>query len=101
MDLFAGLDTHALDVIVRAGRTRRVARGRVIFRRGDEAATCHALVSGRVRIAQPVDGTDGVVMRYVGPGEMFGAVRCSMAGDFLPTPWRSLIALKSSGQRPR
>lgn len=82
MELFAGLDAHALDVIVHAGRTRRIVRGRVIFRRGQEAATCHALVAGRVRIAQPVDGSDGVVMRYVGPGEMFGAVALFHGGRF-------------------
>ncbi|MCC7346491.1 MAG: Crp/Fnr family transcriptional regulator [Variibacter sp.] len=82
MELFAGVDNQARAVIVGAGRTRRIARGRALFKRGDKAASCHALISGRVRIAQPVEGTGGVVIRYVGPGEMFGAVALFYDGRF-------------------
>ena len=83
MELFAGSDAHALDDIARLGRTRRIPRGRVIFKRGDEATACHALISGRVRIAQAAgQGGDNVVIRYVGPGEIFGAVALFHGGRF-------------------
>ena len=82
MELFAGLDSPALDVVVRAGRTRRIARGRAIFKRGDEAAACHVLIAGRVRIGGSIEGTDDVVLRYIGPGEVFGAVALFHGGRF-------------------
>ncbi len=82
MELFAGVDPQALDDIARRGRTRRIRRGVRIFRRGDKATACHALISGRVRIAQFVDDSDAVVIRYVGAGEIFGAVALFHGGHF-------------------
>lgn len=80
-ELFAKLDVPALDEVVRHGRTRRVPRGRTIFHRGDLATDCHLLLSGRVRIGQTDRGND-VVIRYVGPGQIFGALALFHGGRY-------------------
>lgn len=80
-ELFAKLDAPALDNVLRYGRSRRIPRGRVIFHRGDTATACHLLLSGRVRIAQSNDGSD-VVIRYVGPGQIFGALALFHGGRY-------------------
>jgi CRP-like cAMP-binding protein len=82
IELFAGLDGQALEEVVRHGLTRRLARGRVIFRRGEKATACHALVSGRVRIARSAEDASNLVIRYVGPGEMFGALALFHGGGY-------------------
>ena len=81
-ELFAKLDVSALNDIVRYGRSRRIPRGRTIFRRGDAAKACHLLLSGRVRIAQADTGND-VIIRYVGPGQIFGALALFHSGRYL------------------
>ena len=80
-ELFAKLDVATLDDAVRYGRTRRIPRGRIIFHRGDPATACHLLLSGRVRIAQADSGND-VVIRYVGPGQIFGALALFHGGRY-------------------
>ncbi|PWC35897.1 Crp/Fnr family transcriptional regulator [Azospirillum sp. TSO35-2] len=74
MPLFAGLDADALAEVVRHARPRRVPKGTPIFSQGETAAAGHALIDGRVKIVQT--GPDGqqVVMRFIGPGEMFGTL---------------------------
>ncbi|WP_247888813.1 cyclic nucleotide-binding domain-containing protein, partial [Azospirillum brasilense] len=69
--LFSGLDAAALAEIVRSAQTRRFEKGTTIFSQGDRAALCHALIDGRVKIAQT--GADGqqLVVRYIGGGEGF------------------------------
>ncbi|HET7910758.1 MAG TPA: Crp/Fnr family transcriptional regulator [Pseudolabrys sp.] len=80
-ELFAKLDVPALEEVVRHGRTRRVPRGRIIFHRGDLATDCHLLLSGRIRIGQ-TDGGNDVVIRYVGPGQIFGALALFHGGRY-------------------
>ena len=80
-ELFAKLDVSALNDILRYGRSRRIPRGRAIFRRGDAAMACHLLLSGRVRIAQ-ADASNDVIIRYVGPGQIFGALALFHGGRY-------------------
>jgi len=82
MELFAGVDAGALDEIVRHGRTRRLARGVVVFRQSEKATACHVLVSGRVRIARSAADAGGLVIRYVGAGEMFGTLALFHGGAY-------------------
>ncbi len=74
MRLFAGLDAAALAEVIRSAQTRRVAKGGTVFKQGDPAVTCHALIDGRLKLVQT--GADGqqVVVRFIGPGETFGTV---------------------------
>lgn len=74
MPLFAGLDAEALAEAVALARPRLHVRGTAVFTQGEAAAAGHALIDGRVKIVQT--GPDGqqVVMRFIGPGEMFGTL---------------------------
>lgn len=74
MDLFAGLERDALIAVAAAGRPTPLAKGKVLFAQGASADRCHALIAGRVRIAQT--GAEGgqLIVRFVGPGETFGTV---------------------------
>jgi len=73
-DLFADLPPAVLAVVAAAARPRRLSAGTRIFNQGDAGVRAHAIVDGMVRISQ--SGSDGaqVVVRFIGPGEMFGTV---------------------------
>jgi len=74
MDLFEGLAREALLEVAAAGRLMPLAKGSILFAQGAPAERCHALVAGRVRIAQA--GAEGgqLIVRFVGSGETFGTV---------------------------
>ncbi|MGQ9371217.1 Crp/Fnr family transcriptional regulator [Azospirillum sp. ST 5-10] len=82
MTLFAGLDAAGLDDVVRQAHTRRIPKGTQIFAQGDAAAAGHALIDGRVKIVQT--GADGqqVVLRFLGPGEMYGTLAMFTGGVY-------------------
>lgn len=82
MRLFAGLDAADLADVIRFAQTRRVAKGAKFFSQGDPAATCHALIDGRIKMVQT--GADGqqVVVRFIGPGETFGTVAVFTGASF-------------------
>lgn len=74
VDLFLGLPLSVLEIVASAARSRRAQSGTQIFNQGDESVRAHAVLEGSVRISQ--SGSDGaqVVVRFIGPGELFGAV---------------------------
>lgn len=82
MALFKGLDGAGYADAIAQARTRRITRGEVIFTQGSPCDACHALIDGRVKIQQ--GGADGgqAVLRFVGPGEMFGTLAMFMAGGY-------------------
>jgi CRP-like cAMP-binding protein len=81
-DLFAGLPPPVLELIAAAARPRRVPSGTRIFNQGDENVRAHAVIEGSVRISQT--GSDGaqMVVRFIGPGEMFGTVALFTDGRY-------------------
>ncbi len=83
MRLFAGLDRDALADCARRARTRRIASGTSIFTQGEPAQACHALVDGQVKITQADGRGRRVIVRYIGPGEMFGAMGVFTGGAYL------------------
>jgi CRP/FNR family transcriptional regulator, nitrogen oxide reductase regulator len=74
MDLFLGLKTAALTEVARRGQLQRLTKGTLLFAQGATADRCHALVEGRMRIAQSGAEGDQIIVRFVGPGETFGTV---------------------------
>ncbi len=74
MELFHGLPVSALAAAAAAARLRCLPKDLRIFSQGDDGARAHAIIEGAVRIVQ--SGSDGaqVVIRLIGPGEMFGTV---------------------------
>ena len=81
-DLFLGLPTPVLEVVSATARLRRVPRGTRIFNQGDEGVRAHVVIEGGVRISQT--GSDGaqVVLRFIGPGSIFGTVALFTDGRY-------------------
>lgn len=74
VDIFAELDERALDEFLRAAHRRRVGKGETVFRQGEEAQSFYVLVDGRLKVTQVTPEGQQVVVRFMGPGEMFGCV---------------------------
>lgn len=74
MELFQGLPAPSLATVAAAAQVRRLPKDQRIFSQGDDDARAHAVIEGAVRIGQ--FGSDGaqVIIRFIGPGEMFGTV---------------------------
>lgn len=74
MALFASLPVPVRAAAAAMAGARTFARGVRIFDQGERAGRAHALLSGCVRITQSgSDGEEGLV-RFIGPGEIFGCV---------------------------
>ncbi|WP_207476137.1 Crp/Fnr family transcriptional regulator [Arenibaculum pallidiluteum] len=78
MELFVGLGPEELDDVLRRGHARRLPKDTRVLRQGDPPATCHALVDGRVKIVQTTPEGTQVVLRFIGPGEMYGTLAVLM-----------------------
>ncbi len=110
-DLFAGLAEPALQAVAAAARQRRVPSGTCIFNQGDDRVRARVVVGGAVRIAQT--GSDGaqVVVRFIGPGEMFGTVALFTDGRYpaeatalaetLEASWSGADFLELTTRHPR
>lgn len=74
MALFAGLDTDALADVATAARIDKVLKDEPIFEQGDKARRAYALATGSVRIVQTGANGGQAIIRFIAPGEIFGAV---------------------------
>lgn len=111
LDLFQGLAPAALHDVLGLARVRRIPKETRVFNQGDPGVRAHALVEGSVRISQ--SGSDGAqtVMRFVGPGEMFGTVALFTDGrypadgvavaDSLETSWNESELLELISRHPK
>lgn len=81
-DMFDHLDDLARASVVAAGSVRSLAAGRVVFSQGDPGLTCHTLLHGRVKIVQARPDGNQSVIRFIGPGEMYGTVAALMDKPF-------------------
>ena len=72
--LFAGLAAGELNEVASAARPVRCTSGETLFGQDDPADAFFVLITGRVKIAQETVEGHQVVLRYIGPGEVFGAV---------------------------
>ncbi len=81
-ELFEGLPPAVLAEAAAIARLRTLPKGTLIFNQGDENVRAHGLLAGSLRIIQT--GGDGArsVMRFIGPGEMFGAVALFTDGRY-------------------
>jgi CRP-like cAMP-binding protein len=111
MELFRGLPPAALEAVAACARVRRLAKEVRIFDQGDDGVRAHAVIEGGVRIAQ--SGSDGaqVVIRFIGPGEMFGTVALFTDGRYpadavtlaetLEASWSEAELLELMGHQPQ
>ena len=77
--LFQGLDPRDMAAIVAAAQRRRVARQEFFFHQGAPASALHLLAQGQTKLVQTTPEGHQVVVRIVGPGDMFGGV--ALLGD--------------------
>jgi CRP-like cAMP-binding protein len=70
--LFQGLDRAALVMVAKAARAVHVKAETYFFRQGTNAETIYVLQRGRVRLSQKVPEGHDVLLRLIGPGEVFG-----------------------------
>lgn len=70
--LFRGLQADEIGAVAAAARSRDVERGRFFFRPGAPADVVYVLHRGRVKLTQSTAEGPGVVVRFVGPGDLFG-----------------------------
>src|SRR5215210_5347701 len=73
-DLFRGLDPDEMATILEAGRLRRIRSGAVFFHQDQPATSLYVLIEGRVKFTQVTADGQQVILRVIGPGEMFGTV---------------------------
>lgn len=81
-ELFSDLGEEALRDVLESGQSQRLVKGAAAFRQGDSAETCHSLIHGRVKIAHTRADGGQFVIRFIGPGEMFGTVAALMGQPF-------------------
>jgi CRP-like cAMP-binding protein len=82
VDIFKGLDDRALDDVLRTAERRRVARGDTVFRQDEAARAFYVLTHGRLRVTQVTAEGQRVVVRFIGPAEMFGCAAAFGGGRY-------------------
>lgn len=71
---FRRLDPRIVDSLVPHALTRKVKRGKLLFRKGDEGTNLYVVCAGAVRVSAPSEqGKDAVFNLFV-PGEIFGEI---------------------------
>ncbi|MGH7118032.1 MAG: Crp/Fnr family transcriptional regulator [Acetobacteraceae bacterium] len=94
--LFAGVERAELRRIAEAARLVSRPAGGEFFAQGDAATAFFLLVEGRIRITQITSEGQQVALRYIAPGEVFGAVPLFSGG---PWPATALAVIDSTAAR--
>lgn len=81
-DMFDVLDADSRREVLSLGAVRRLPQGKRVFAQGDPGVTCHTLLEGRVKIVQARPDGAQSVLRFIGPGEMYGTVAALMDKPF-------------------
>ena len=69
---FAGMGPEALDDALAQARPLRFPKDSVVFSQGDKAEEFFLLLNGRLRVTRLTPQGQQMVVRFVGPGDMFG-----------------------------
>lgn len=70
----APLDPADRERVAERASAREVPKGTILFRQEDEADRLWFLVTGRIKLSQLTAEGQEVIVRYIGPGEVFGGV---------------------------
>lgn len=70
--LFARLPAATLQTIAAQLQIEQVPRGRLIFAEGEPSTALHMLAAGRVKVVLETEDGREVILRVIGPGEIFG-----------------------------
>lgn len=74
LPVFQGLTGDEIRGLLQHARVQRLKKGAALFEQGDDASNFFALAEGRLKVTQVTPDGHQVVVRYIGPGEMFGCV---------------------------
>ena len=109
--LFAGLDPDAQAVVLGASRLHRIKKGAYFFYQDEPARTLYMLVEGRVKFTQVTAEGQQVLLRAIGPGEIFGTVAAlgdalhpasaQATSDCVALIWRGEVVADLMGRFPR
>lgn len=72
---FDGFSDGALEEILTRARSQRFPKNTMVFQQGSDAESFFLLLHGRVRAFRIAPSGEQLVIRFVGPGEMFGVAR--------------------------
>lgn len=72
--LLQGLSPADLNAVARSARSRTVARGAFFFQQGEATVALYVLTLGQVRLTQTTPEGHQTLLRFLGPGEMLGAI---------------------------
>lgn len=79
---FQGLSPSDLRQTAEAAHRKRLKRGRFFFHQDEEAETFFLVLEGRVKLLQDTPEGQQVLIRLIGPGEMFGGVAMLGESDY-------------------
>ncbi|MGN6375915.1 MAG: Crp/Fnr family transcriptional regulator [Sphingomonas sp.] len=74
LELFQDVSAPILEEVVASARIRVLPRDTKVFDQGQPTERAHALLAGGIRISQAGSDGEQVVIRFIGPGEIFGSV---------------------------
>jgi CRP-like cAMP-binding protein len=100
-ELFADLSPAALADVAASGRLRHLPKDMTVFVQGAPAERCHVLVGGRIRIVQSDGDGAQIVVRFIGPGEMFGTVGLFTDGAYPAEATTVLDSIEASWPESR
>src|SRR3546814_2001822 len=92
VDVFAGLDKPGRDRALNAAHWRKLAAGERAFEQDQEADAFFVLEVGRRKVTQVTPAGQEIIVRYIGPKEMFGCV--AVCGG-LPYPGTATAVIDS------
>ena len=72
--VFAGISSQQKREIETVGTRKTVARGRFLFKEGDQPGGVHILLSGRLKSSRFLPGGHEVVLHFIEPGHLFGEI---------------------------
>jgi CRP/FNR family transcriptional regulator, cyclic AMP receptor protein len=70
--IFAGLETHELELISEICREERFVSGEPVFREGEIGDRLFLIVEGEVRITRQIPGSGEEALAILKPGSLFG-----------------------------
>ncbi len=74
VSLFQGVSLTALTQIAERAHLRQLQRDEFFFQQGDAAAALYVLTQGQVRLTQLSPEGTQILLRFIHPREMFGAI---------------------------
>lgn len=83
LPLFSGLSGPELDTLASGTVEVQIARGDMLFRRGEPCVGLHAVVYGQIKLMFVSLGGDEKVVRIIGPGDSFGEALMFMEKDYI------------------